>query len=648
MFLLSQKKQCFLSTIPVASVGLFAIAGMSDKAIALTPLQYSIATDTIKIEPTYFKSFYPSYLNCSQYLNHSCNNSFFHLNSNDSVVNNELDFSFSLGVSLSQDTSDNFFPLIDATQPPVSLNTEEESTQDNLPVKQIEINGSTVLQPEIVATLNSKVFPNVENARIVCPDKSESEQTEKPSCSIMARVKSTGIALANLLAIRSAITQLYIEHDYVTSGAFLPTNQVLEDTVSIEVLEGELETVEIKGLKRLDESYIHSRLRSASNEPLDRQSLLEALQLLQLDSHIERINAELVAGNSPASSILLLDVQENNAFSFGVSAANNRSPSIGSTQGSVFVTHNNLSGFGDRLTAEYGASEGLDIYGVGYTLPINGMDGTLSFRYSNNGSTIIEDDFARLDINSDSESFAFGFRQPIIRKPQTELALGLNLDLRRSQTFIQDEPFSFGAGSQEGKSNVTALRLVQEWSNRQSQTVIAARSELSFGLDAFNATINDNGVDGRFFAWRGQFQYARQFDNDFVLLAGISTQLTPDSLLSLEQISIGGSDTIRGYRSNQSVADNGVVSSLELRIPLVSNSWNQLQLTPFFELGTVWNSDFPNPESATLASIGTGLRWQIGSNFNFNLSYGLPLIEVEENGDSLQENGINFSLRYQP
>lgn len=642
MFLISQKKQCFLSTIPVASVGLFAIAGMSDRAIAKTPLQYSVTTNTIKFEPTYFKSFYPSYSNCSQYLNHSCNNSFFNVNS----INNELDFS--LGVSLSQDTSDNFFPLIDATQPPVSLNTEEESTQDNLPVEQIEINGSTVLQSEIVATLNSKDFPNVENARLVCPDNSESEQTEKPSCSIMARVKSTGIALANLLAIRSAITQLYIEHDYITSGAFLPTNQVLEDTVSIDVLEGELETVEIKGLDRLDESYIHSRLRSPSNEPLDRQSLLEALQLLQLDPRIERVNAELIAGNSPASSILLLDVEEADAFSFGALAANNRSPSIGSTQGSVFVTHNNLLGFGDRFSAEYGASEGLDVYGVGYALPINSMDGTLSFRYSNNGSTIIENDFARLDISSDSESFAFGFRQPIIRKPQSELALGLNLDLRRSQTFIQDEPFSFGAGSQEGKSNVTALRFVQEWSNRQSQTVIAARSELSFGLDALGATTNDNGVDSRFFAWRGQFQYARQFDNNFVLLAGISTQLTPDSLLSLEQISIGGSDTIRGYRSNQSVADNGVVGSLELRIPLVSNSANQLQFTPFFELGKVWNSELRDPESSILASIGTGLRWQIGSRLNVNLSYGLPLVSVEKRGDSLQDNGIHFSLRYQP
>ena len=337
-----QKKQCFLTTIPVASVSLLTLT-LSDRAIAQTPSQYSITTDTIEIEPTYFKSF------CPQYLKDICNRSFIDVDSYSFAIANEA-------VSL--------FPT-DADRPSVY------AARDNLPVERIEINGSTVLQSEIVATLNSKDFPDLEKARIVCPNESELEQAKKPSCSIMARVKSTGIALANLSAIRSAVSQLYIKHDYITSGAFLPTNQVLEDTVSIEVLEGGLETVEIKGLKRLNKSYVHSRLQSASKESLNRQNLLEALQLLQLNPRIERVNAELIAGNSPASSILLLNVEEADAFSFGVSAANNRSPSIGSTQGSVFIAHNNLLGFGDRFPAEYGASEGLDVYGVGYTLPIN-------------------------------------------------------------------------------------------------------------------------------------------------------------------------------------------------------------------------------------------------------------------------------------
>lgn len=532
---------------------------------------------------------------------------------------------------------------------PNSIATEKKlsTTETNLPVKKIEIHGSTVLQSEIIALINSGSFPNLENAELVCRDRSNQKQS---TCSIAVEVKATGITLANLLTLRSAISQLYVDNNYITSGAFLPSNQVLEDTVIIRVLEGELEAIEIKGLDRLSQNYIRSRLQQARSVPLNQQRLLEALQLLQLDPLLEQVNAELIEGNSPASSILLLDLKEANAFNFGVVTANNRSPNIGSTQGTIFVEHNNLLGLGDRFSAEYGTSEGLEVYGVSYTLPVNGMDGTLSFRYSNNGGSIIKGDLERLDISRDSETFSLGFRQPIIRKPQTELALGLNLDLRRSQTFLADEPFSFSVISETGESNVTALRLVQEWSNRQRQTVMAARSELSFGLDAFDATTNDNefGIDGLFFSWRGQFQYARQFANNFVLLVGVTIQLTPDSLLSWEQISIGGSDTVRGYRSNQSVTDNGVVGSIELRIPLVANARNQLQFTPFFEVGTVWNSELPEPETDTIASIGTGLRWQVGNSLNVNLSYGFPLVAVKKRGNSLQENGIHFFIRYQP
>jgi hemolysin activation/secretion protein len=40
---------------------------------------------------------------------------------------------------------------------------------------------------------------------------------------------------------------------------------------------------------------------------------------------------------------------------------------------------------------------------------------------------------------------------------------------------------------------------------------------------------------------------------------------------SIEQFSLGGIDTVRGYRQNQIVADNGVFGSVELSVPLTSN-----------------------------------------------------------------------------
>ncbi len=167
--------------------------------------------------------------------------------------------------------------------------------------------------------------------------------------------------------------------------------------------------------------------------------------------------------------------------------------------------------------------------------------------------------------------------------------MGLALDLRRSQTYLlKDIPFSFSAGAENGKSKVTVIRFSQDWVKRKPRQVIAARSQFSLGINAFDATINDSGTDGHFFSWLGQLQLVQQLSKKNVLLIRIDTQLTPDSLLTPEQFSIGGIDTVRGYRQNQTVADNGILGPVEVRFPLTSNP-EVLQVAPFFDIGKVWN-----------------------------------------------------------
>ena len=102
---------------------------------------------------------------------------------------------------------------------------------------------------------------------------------------------------------------------------------------------------------------------------------------------------------------------------------------------------------------------------------------------------------------------------------------------------------------------------------------------------------------------------------------------------------------MRGYRQNQIVSDNGVIGSVELRFPLKSD--NSLQIRPFFDIGTAWNNKGDNPDPKTIAALGLGLSWQARRDLFLQLDYGIPLIADEE-GNSLQENGLYFSLRYQP
>lgn len=519
-------------------------------------------------------------------------------------------------------------PTLPPTSPTPTVPILPSPPQENLPdtafpsgekffVKEIQVTGYSVLGDEII-----KLKQPLENKNIT---------------------------FEQLLQLRSQITKLYVDNGYITSGAFISNNQnVASGIVQIQVVEGELEGISILGLQRLQPGYVRSRIKRLAGKPLNQKSIEQALQLLQLDPVIQRVNAELTAGSTPGNNILQVTITESPPFHLGVTFANNQSTSVGSEQGSVFLAHDNLLGFGDKFSAEYGGSEGLDIYDINYSIPFNALDGTIGVRYSNSASRIIESEFRDLNIRSEAETLSFNVRQPLIHTPNNEFALGLAFDLRRSQTYIlNDIPFSFTEGPEDGESRVTVIRFSQDWLQRNANSVLAARSQFSFGIDAIDATVNDSGTDGRFFSWVGQFQWVQRLSPRILMLAKVNTQLTPDSLLSLEKISIGGVDTVRGYDQNQIVADNGVVGGMEVRIPLASNV-ETLQLIPFFDIGTAWNNRGINTDPQTIASLGLGLNWQPINGLVLRADYGIPLIGTSDRGSSLQENGFNFSVRYQP
>ncbi|MBD2341697.1 ShlB/FhaC/HecB family hemolysin secretion/activation protein [Calothrix sp. FACHB-156] len=508
-------------------------------------------------------------------------------------------------------------PLLPLTPPPVTSPTSPSELPVKIQIKKIDILGSTIFTTE---QLQDKVeeFINKE------------------------------VTFEELLAIRTAITKLYTDKGYTTSGAFLPPQDLTDGVVKIQVVEGAIEKIAIKGLSHLKTSYIRDRIGLATHPPINLRRIEEALQLLQINPLISSVQANLSAGTAPGLSVLTLNLKEAPVFTYAIQVDNNESASVGEIKGTALVAHQNLLGIGDRFSAEYSATAGIDRYSVRYEVPLNPHDGTLSVRFEKSHNEIVEARFVELGINSDAETFSIGLRQPLIRNLTSEFALGFAVDLRQSRTFIyKDTPFSFSLGTENGKSRVTVLRFNQDWVERSTNQVLAARSQFSLGLDAFDATVNDSGTDGRFFSWTGQFQWIRALAEDTILITRIGMQLSPDSLLPLEQFSIGGVDTVRGFRQNERVADNGIVGSIELRLPVVRdrNGIGIIQFAPFFDIGTAWNHKLEVPSPHTLAGLGLGLVWQYKSMFAASLNWAISLNSINDIGNSLQDNGIYFSLR---
>ena len=455
---------------------------------------------------------------------------------------------------------------------------------------------------------------------------------------------------------RRAITTHYINNGYINSGAIIPDQDPKDGIIRIKIVEGVLTKTELHGNRWLRDGYIRSQVRRWSGDPVNLTKLQEGLQILRQDPNVKQINAELKPGAKPGESVLDLRVEDQQPFRVGLQIDNQRPPSVGEEELWLLASDLNLTGNSDPLSLRYGLLNGTadgvefseaDNMEASYFFPITPLSLTLGVHAGRLNTRLIEETFSALDIKSVTTSFGLTMRQTLFQTSKQEAGVSLGFDHRKNRTWLLDQRFNLSPGAQDGEISVSALRLSQDWLRRGQDHVLAFRSTFSFGLDA-----NDNNVagdpDGRFLQWLGQAQYVqRLFGTQNELILRVTGQWTSERLLALEQFSVGGMDTVRGYVENQLVRDRGFVSSAEFRIPLLYNKAGAgiLHVAPFFDVGGGWNvNDSPDP--TTLASAGVGLLYAPNKYANMQFYWGYRFRDIDMPDDArAQGMGIHFRVQ---
>ena len=463
------------------------------------------------------------------------------------------------------------------------------------------------------------------------------------------------ITFAELLQARSAITQLYIDGGYTTSGAFIPLQRSQDGIVTIQILEGKLGEIEIAMEGKLNPDYVRSRLALAGKAPLNVPRLLEALQLLQVNPLIKTISAELSASPEPGVSILTVTAITARSFYPAIVLDNGRNPQVGSFRRGADLSDLNLLGMGDTIFARYRNTDGSNDVEASYEIPVNARNGTVKAGYRNVSSEVIEAPLNELDINSDYEKYSLSFRQPLWENLTEEFSLGLALDVKKSRTrYLDGLPFPGRGSDDDGRTNVTTLRFSQEWLKRSERQVFAVRSEFNFGIDALGATtpfdlgINPETPQSTYFIWRGQAQYLRILAPDTLFIVRTDLQVADSPIVSFEQFALGGLGSVKGYRQNTLLTDNGVFASMEVRLPVlrIPDEKILVQIVPFADLGYGSNvGEAFEPPVDTLASVGIGLQFQYSNKVSARLDWAnrlgrVPFVE----GNTLQDQGWLFTI----
>lgn len=462
---------------------------------------------------------------------------------------------------------------------------------------------------------------------------------------IIAEFMGLESSVENLLKLRAEITRLYTKKGYSTSAAFIPKEQdISQGKIKVQVVEGTLEDIIVEGLGRVDKGYIVERLQLSV--PLNIYDLRDRLQILQTDPLIEDISAELVTGTAPGLNVLKVQVAEADTFTAQLGSDNNRSPSVGSQRRGLLLTEANLFGNGEQLEASYFNSEGSNSGYLGLSVPLNSNYGTLKVEAGLTFNEVVERPFNLLDLETESRYYQLTFRQPVIKSPFEELALGGTVSRIESEGYLDGFRFPISRGANEdGEVRISAIRFFQEWLRRSNNQFFSLRSQLSFGIDLDNASSLE--PNSEFFHWNIQGQYLRQLAPETLLILRGYLQQADQPLLPDEQFRIGGANSVRGYREDFVLSDSGFWASAEVRVPVLRiPDWGAVvQFAPFIDYGIGWNdNEFPlDPSSIT--SVGLGLRWQ-QRNFGVDFYWGIPLTTIKEEKRTLQENGLYFNFRW--
>lgn len=520
---------------------------------------------------------------------------------------------------LEQIKPEDFKPILPNPEPLVIPESESDDENIEFYVRKIKVTGNTVFSDQELAELTSKL-----------------------------RFKR--VRLAELRNLAKNITKKYLSEGYITSRAIVPEQEIDLGVVEIKIIEGSIGELKIEGNNRLREKFIRDRLELGTNTPVKVDSLEGQLQLLRANQSIENIEANLQPAPGEGKSSLVVEIEENSPWFYGLEVNNYSTVVTGAERVNAALGYRNLTGNSDALLASFEQALDADSWSLNtsYNLPLNAKDGTVQLRVDIDRNEIVGDVFEELNLEGDSELYEVSFRQPLTRTLKKEFALSVGFSFQESRDFFN--------GVRLNQTNRTSVvKLGQDYTARDVKGVWALRSQFNIGIDSSDeqedALVPEalaSQPDDLFISWLGQVQRLQRISPNNLLIFQGDVQLTPNNLSPSEQFVIGGVRSVRGYRQNARLGESGVRLSIEDRITIARNAEDNplLQIAPFADMGVVFSASSDDPEDNFLAGVGLGIIAELISGLNLRLDYAPPLIELDDRGDNIQEDGFYFSLGY--
>ena len=417
---------------------------------------------------------------------------------------------------------------------------------------------------------------------------------------------------------RATLEKAYHEAGYLSVLVTIPEQNVDSAVVTLQVVEANVDKLTIRGAEYTAPSVIRSKLAELTGDKAPNFNVMQQ-QLAELNrSNDLKVTPILKQGAAPGTIDVQLDVEDQSALHGNVEVNNRHAANTSSSRLITGIRYDNLYQAGHSIGFTMQKSpellSDLSVYSLNYAMPLSSAGSSLSMYAVRSRSLAL-----RGDLITDGDTLGFRISSPLKGSDSYSHNTSLGLDYKNQRAFI----------ATENKGAPQYVPLVASYSGTylgQGQTTVIDAT-LTNGLRGMftNKEVNFNdrgrGASANFSTIKLGLTRT-DILMKWALVSKLDIRGASGILLSPEQMTLGGADTVRGYLEGERVGDHGYRGSLEIQTPSAIlgqglSEW-RLKGLGFYEVGAVFTAQrLTTPSSKDqLSSSGLGLRLSAARGFN--------------------------------
>ncbi len=455
----------------------------------------------------------------------------------------------------------------------------------------------------------------------------------------------------------AALNQEYRQEGYPTVLVDIPEQEVKEGVVRLRVTEGKVDRLRISGSRYYSLGRIREELPALAQGNVPHLPTVQKQMLAMGQETGDRVITPVMRpGRTPGTLEVELKVKDELPL-HGSLEVNGRN-SANTTRNRVvgMLRYDNLWQRMHSFSLQYQSSpentDEVQVLAATYMLPLGNEGNKLVFYGIRSESNSEVASAGALSVLGEGTIAGTRLVLPLEGSEQYFHTLSLGADYKD----FKEGVLLAGADTLNTPISYLPLSLRYDGTVRGENAITSFGVGATFGIRDLVGTqeeFEDKRIfsQANFFYLSGDFNRRQSLPRDFELRGRLAWQLAGSPLISNEQFSAGGAESVRGYFESQVLGDDGLLASLELHSPFLGKrDWASLQdlHALLFVEGATLRIREPLPGNAhayDLASAGFGLRLQALEHLKAALDLAYPF---QSNGTVEEgETRLHFRLAYE-